>query len=102
LFGGHPNKPGHTPNNGCPKQTFPATGTECPNGGAFSTDTCIACCECECDETGWVANKARCEFEGEEDTADNDLSTCATYDMINYDGVGGDCDSTCTANCTIV
>ena len=99
--GGHPNKDNHTPDNGCPKQTFPATGTECPNGGAFSTDTCIACCECECDdETGSVEAKAKCEFEGEEDTAPEDLSTCDTYDMFDYDGVDGDCDSTCATACT--
>lgn len=101
--GGHPNqgkggKSDHEPkNNRCPKQSFP----ECEDGGAFGTDTCIACCECECDDTGNEVKeaKAKCEFEGEEDSTEPD-KTCATYDMVDYDDIGGDCTSTCAGICT--
>ena len=98
--GGHPNRPNeHKPNNGCPKQEFPTEEgvTTCPNGGAFSTDTCIACCECECDGTTVVEDKAKCEFEGEEDAVT--LKTCRDHEMHDYDGRGGDCVSTCTDVC---
>ena len=99
--GGHPNKSGHTPNNGCPKQVFPAAGsTECPNGGAFGTDTCIACCECECDGTTVEVAKPKCEFEGEEGAVT--LETCDTHGLYNYTDASGDCDATCDAVCNPV
>ena len=96
----HPNRPKeHKPNNGCPKQEFPTVDgvTTCPNGGAFSEDTCIACCECECDGTTVVEDKAKCEFEGEKDAVT--LKTCRDHEMHDYDGRGGDCVSTCTDVC---
>lgn len=97
---GHPNKSDHEPKtNRCPVQVFPA----CENGGAFGTDTCIACCECECDDAGTTVEeaKAKCEFEGEEDALDADKRNCTSYGMFDYDGVDDTCTSTCAAVCTV-
>ena len=105
--GGHPNKPGHKPKNGCPAQEFAGFDAviPCPNGGAFGTDTCIACCKCECEEDGTVEKaEPKCEFEGEEGTDREDLKTCDAYDdLFDYNDDGtGNCVATCEAACRVV
>lgn len=65
--------------------------------GRGGLDTCQQCCECECDGTEVEQAKDKCSILQEEDAASS--VSCADGGMVDYNGTGGDCDSTCNAVC---
>lgn len=79
--------------------TFPT----CPNAGKQYIENqkgpgeeCMPCCECDCDTT--VATVCRTKV------VVDDGDDCSAYgsQFVEYDGTGGDCESTCGDHCNPV